>query len=94
MLNVVAELDDDEYIKKLQVFNAQIENELREAKELIIAFITANGERTSEKSWALFLDDREIANVAYDDVMHVTYDNRRHGTVYEVWRGRNEATRH
>jgi len=69
----------------------ELAKELREAKELIVAFVTGNGDidyydKNGGRTYKLFLDDRDIANVAHDDVMSVTYDNRRRGNIYEVCR--------
>lgn len=67
-----------------------LSKELREARKLIVAFVTEKGDIESDESggrtYALFLDDRAIANVAHDDVLSVVYDNRRGGNVYRVAR--------
>lgn len=64
--------------------------ELRESKELLVAIVTQAGHFEEEafgiKSWKLFLDDRNIANVAYDDLLNIHYDDKRGGNVYEVRR--------
>lgn len=67
-----------------------LEKELRETKKLIVAFVTGNGDieinENGGRTYKLFLDDRDIANVAHDDVLSVTCDLRRRGNVYEVRR--------
>ncbi len=67
-----------------------LDKELREARELIVAFVTGNGDiEVDEKggrTYKLFLDDRDISNVAHNDVLSVTYDNQRCGNLYEVTR--------
>jgi len=68
----------------------ELEKELCEAKELIVAFITGHGDidcdENGVRAYKLFLHDIDIANVAHDDVMSVTYDNKRRGNIYEVCR--------
>ena len=68
----------------------ELDKELKEARELIVAFVTGNGEMIFNgkggRTHRLFLDDRDVANVAHDDVLSVTYDNQRCGNVYEVAR--------
>jgi len=86
-----------ERIKELEaeLFNTKelvdvLKTELRESKELIVAFVTQCGDFEEEafgiKAWRLFLDDRNIANIAHDDLLNISYDNKRGGNVYEVRR--------
>ncbi len=78
------------HIKKLEAFNTQLEKELREAKELIVAFITSNGDidiaSDGTQTFKLYLDDAQVARVSRDDRMQVTYDNLQGGNVYRVTR--------
>lgn len=69
----------------------ELSKELREANELIVAFITGHGDMIKidehdVRTYKLFLDDREIAQVSEDDMFYVSRDNERSRNVYEVVR--------
>jgi len=68
----------------------ELDKELRETRDLVVALITSNGaisvDGSGARTFELFLDDRDIANVAHDDMLVVAYDNRRGGSVYTVTR--------
>ncbi len=67
----------------------ELDKELREARKLIVAFITQSGKVSNKDNvgtYELFLDDRNLANVAYDDRFEVRYSDTRRGNIYTVSR--------